>query len=171
TGPASRCSANKRRGARANSRPGSSVTARREATALVLACVVAYGTGLGDVEFYTRGEPREGLVVREILKTGAWIVPRRPAGEIARKPPLYYWLAAPVAAALPGSPELALRLPSAIVATAAVLAALVLATTFEWTRAATSARVDMALAGSLVLVLAGWLVDLSGGHRRWLVLA
>jgi len=130
------------------------MTARREAVALVLACVVAYGTGLGDVEFYTRGEPREGLVVREILRTGAWVVPRRPAGEIARKPPLYYWLAAPVAAALPSAPELALRLPSAIVGGAAVLgtwaatraaigpaaalpAALVLLTTFEWTRAAT----------------------------------
>jgi 4-amino-4-deoxy-L-arabinose transferase-like glycosyltransferase len=161
---------------------------RRELALLVLACITAYGSGLGDVAFYTRGEPREGLVVREMLRTGAWIVPRRPEGEIARKPPLYYWLTAPVARALPGSPELALRLPSAIVATAAVLgtwgvaraaigataalpAALVLATTFEWTRAATSARVDMALAGSLVLVLAGWLVVLSGGHRRWLVLA
>jgi 4-amino-4-deoxy-L-arabinose transferase-like glycosyltransferase len=164
------------------------MTARREATALVLACVVAYGTGLGDVAFYTRGEPREGLVVREILKTGAWIVPRRPAGEIARKPPLYYWLAAPVAAALPQTPELALRLPSAIVGGVAVLgtwaatraaigpaaalpAALVLLTAFEWTRAATSARVDMALAGALTIVLLAWMMVLAGRDRRWLAVA
>ena len=78
---------------------------RRELLLLAVACLVAYGSGLGDVAFYTRGEPREGLVVREMLRTGAWIVPRRPEGEIARKPPLYYWLAAPVAHALPAAPE------------------------------------------------------------------
>jgi 4-amino-4-deoxy-L-arabinose transferase-like glycosyltransferase len=164
------------------------MTARREAVALVLASVVAYGTGLGDVAFYTRGEPREGLVVREILNTGAWIVPRRPAGDIARKPPLFYWLAAPIAAALPQTPELALRLPSAIVGGAAVLgtwaatraaigpaaalpAALVLLTAFEWTRAATSARVDMALAGALTMVLLAWMMALAGRDRRWLAVA
>jgi 4-amino-4-deoxy-L-arabinose transferase-like glycosyltransferase len=131
------------------------VTRRREALALVLVCSIAYGTGLGDIAFYTRGEPREGLVVREMLQGGNWLVPQRPEGEVARKPPLYYWLAAPAVRALPSSPELALRLPSAIAATAAVLgtwavagvvagaeaalpAALVLATSFEWMRAATT---------------------------------
>lgn len=164
------------------------MSTRRELVVLLLACLVAYGTGLGDVPFYTRGEPREGLVVREMLRSGAWIVPRRPEGEVARKPPLYYWLAAPVAAALPAAPELALRLPSAAAATAAVLgtwavarvvagaaaalpAALVLATTFEWTRAATSARVDMVLAAALALVLVAWLFVLAGGRRHWLAAA
>jgi 4-amino-4-deoxy-L-arabinose transferase-like glycosyltransferase len=161
---------------------------RRELMLLVVACVVAYGTGLGDVPFYTRGEPREGLVVREMHRTGAWLVPQRPEGEIARKPPLYYWLAAPVARVLPDAPELALRIPSAVLGTAAVVtlwatahaigaapaafpAALVLATTFEWTRAATSARIDMTLAASLVLVLSAWLLVLAGRSRRWLGLA
>ena len=164
------------------------MSARRELVVLLLACLVAYGTGLGEVAFYTRGEPREGLVVREMLRSGAWIVPRRPEGEIARKPPLYYWLAAPIAGALPAAPELALRLPSAVTATAAVLgtwavarsaigaagglpAALVLATTFEWTRAATSARVDMVLAGALALVLLAWLMRMADGRGRWLVVA
>jgi 4-amino-4-deoxy-L-arabinose transferase-like glycosyltransferase len=164
------------------------VTRRREAWLLVTVCLVAYGTGLGDVAFYTRGEPREGLVVREMVGSGQWLVPRRPEGEVARKPPLYYWLAAPLVRALPAAPELALRLPSAIVATAAVLgtwstagavggggaalpAALVLATAFEWTRAATSARVDMTLAAALTLVLAAWLRLLAGGSRRWLAAA
>jgi 4-amino-4-deoxy-L-arabinose transferase-like glycosyltransferase len=164
------------------------VTRRREALLLVVVCLVAYGSGLGDVAFYTRGEPREGLVVREMLRSGEWLVPRRPEGEVARKPPLYYWLAAPVVRALPDAPELALRLPSALVATAAVLAtwavagaiagsgaalpaALVLATAFEWTRAATAARVDMALAAALTLLLVAWLRVLAGGDRRWLVAA
>jgi hypothetical protein len=164
------------------------VTRRREAWLLVVACLVAYGTGLGDVAFYTRGEPREGLVVREMLQSGEWVVPRRPEGEVARKPPLYYWLAAPIVRALPDARELALRMPSTITATAAVLAtwavagaiagpgaalpaALVLATTFEWTRAATSARVDMTLAAALTLVLVAWLRLLAGGDRRWIVVA
>lgn len=164
------------------------MTRPREALALVLACSIAYGTGVADIPFYTRGEPREGLVVREMLHGGNWLVPQRPEGEVARKPPLYYWLAAPALRALPSSQELALRAPSAIVATAAVLgtwavagivggaqaalpAALVLATSFEWTRAATSARVDMTLAAALTIVLLAWLLVLSGRSRRWLVVA
>jgi 4-amino-4-deoxy-L-arabinose transferase-like glycosyltransferase len=164
------------------------VSARAELTLVLVACLLAYGSGLGDVPFYTRGEPREGLVVREMVRTGEWIVPARPEGEVARKPPLFYWLAAPLLRAMPDAPELALRLPSAALATAAVAlvwavaraavgggaalpAALVLATSFEWTRAATSARVDMALAAPLAAVLAAWMLVLAGRDRRWLVLA
>src|SRR6266404_112997 len=59
--------ANKPRGDRANSRtrvPGRRrVTSRRELLLVLLVCLAGYGTGLGDVGFYTRGEPREGLVV------------------------------------------------------------------------------------------------------------
>ena len=149
------------------------MTARREVLLLVAACAVLYLTGAADIAFYTRGEPREGLVVREMLRTGDWLVPTRPEGEPARKPPLYYWSAAAALVALPARAELALRLPSAVLGTAAVLgtwaaaraawglpaglpAALMLATAFEWTRAATSARVDMTLAAALTAVLAGW---------------
>lgn len=166
------------------------LSARREALLVVAACAVLFWTGLGDVPFYTRGEPREGLVVREMLRSGRWLVPSRPDGELARKPPLYYWLAAGLQAALPGREELLLRLPSAVLGTAGVLAtwaaartaigsaaglpaALVLASSFEWTRAATQARVDMALAAPLAGVLAGWMCLLSGasGRRRALLLA
>ncbi len=157
-----------------------------EVVGVIVICAVLYLGGTADVAFYTRGEPREGLVVQEMLRTGKWLVPARPAGELTRKPPLYYWLAAPVAARLPEHPELALRLPSAVLATVAVLvvwltactlwgraaglpAALVLATAFEWTRAATSARVDMTLSAALTCALAGWLHRLGGGRRSWLV--
>src|SRR5439155_59430 len=129
--------------------------------------------GVSRIPFYTRGEPREGLVVQEMVKTDAWLVPVRPDDEPARKPPLYYWAAATALTLLPARPELALRLPSAALGAAAVLAtwatarvgfgatvglpaALVLATSFEWVRAATSARVDMALAACLTAVLAAW---------------
>src|SRR5437870_6710904 len=132
--------------------------------------------------------PREGLVVREMLRSGEWLVPARPEGELARKPPLYYWAAAAALGALPERPEMALRLPSAVLGTGAVLgtwataravwgaaaglpAALVLATTFEWTRAAMSARVDMALAAALTAALAGWTLALARGTRGATVLA
>jgi len=159
------------------------MSAGREAFLLIALSAALYLTGAGSIPFYTRGEPREGLVVQEMLRTGAWLVPMRPDGEPARKPPLYYWSAAVTLHALPEQPELAL--PSALLATAAVLAtwataraaygaaaglpaALVLATAFEWTRAATSARVDMALASALTFVLASWTFTLARGSR-WAV--
>ena len=160
----------------------------REALLVVAACALLYLSGAADVPFYTRGEPREGLVVREMVRGGPWLVPARPGGEPTRKPPLYYWTAAGAWLALPGAPELALRLPSVATATAAVLAgwataravsgpaaglpaALVLATTFEWTRAATSARVDMILAATLAALLCAWAVVLAGRARAWLAAA
>ncbi len=162
--------------------------AAREAVLVAAGCLALYLAGAADVPFYTRGEPREGLVVREMLRSGAWLVPARPEGELARKPPLYYWAAAGALGVLPERPELALRLPSAVLGTAAVLgtwataravwgaaaglpAALVLATTFEWTRAAVSARVDMALAAVLTATLAGWTLALARGTRGATALA
>jgi 4-amino-4-deoxy-L-arabinose transferase-like glycosyltransferase len=163
------------------------MTPAREALLVLTACATLYLTGIADIPFYTRGEPREGLVVREMLRTGAWLVPARPEGEPARKPPLYYWIAALTLRALPDRPELALRLPSAVLATAAVLgtwwtarvafgagaglpAALVLASAFEWTRAATSARIDMTLAAAMTAVLVGWILALVRGGG-WSALA
>jgi 4-amino-4-deoxy-L-arabinose transferase-like glycosyltransferase len=164
------------------------MTPAREALLVTLACAVTYLTGMGDIPFYTRGEPREALVVREMVRGGPWLVPQRPDGELTRKPPLYYWTAAPVMRVLPDTPELAMRLPSAVLATAAVLglwatarvvvgplaampAALVLTTTFEWMRAATSARVDMALAAPLTAAFLGWTLALARGGTGWLALA
>lgn len=161
---------------------------RREALVVTTACLVLFLTGAADLPFYTRGEPREGLVVQEMARTGAWLVPSRPDGELARKPPLFYWLAATATAVAPDRPELAMRLPSAILGTAGVLAtwavarrllgpaaslsvALLLATSFEWTRAATSARVDMALTAGLTLLLAAWTAILVEPRRGLLAIA
>ncbi len=150
---------------------------------LVAACLLLFFSGLGDVPFYTRGEPREALVAREMQRSGSWLVPSRPDGELARKPPLFYWTAAASLAMLPERPELAVRLPSAVLGTAGVLltwaagrtafgaavalpAALVLATSLEWIRASTIARVDMALAAGTTLLFAAWLLALARGRPR-----
>jgi 4-amino-4-deoxy-L-arabinose transferase-like glycosyltransferase len=150
---------------------------------LLLACLLLFFTGLGDVPFYTRGEPREALVAREMRRTGEWLVPARPDGELTRKPPVFYWAAAAALTLLPERPELAARLPSALLATAGVLvtwavvhasfgaapafgAALMLATTLEWIRAATIARVDMALVAGLTLLFGAWLLVLARDLER-----
>ena len=150
---------------------------------LLLACLLLFFTGLGDVPFYTRGEPREALVAREMLRTGEWLVPARPDGELTRKPPVFYWAAATALTLLPERPELAARLPSALLATAGVLvtwavvhatfgaapafgAALMLATSLEWIRAATIARVDMALVAGLTLLFGAWLLVLARERER-----
>ena len=60
----------------------------REALLLSAACALAYFTGTADIPFYTRGEPREGLVVHHMVESGDWLVPARSEDEPARKPPL-----------------------------------------------------------------------------------
>ena len=91
------------------------MTPIREATLLAAVCALVYLTAASErIPFYTRGEPREGLVVREMLASGEWLVPARPEGELARKPPLYYWAAATASRVMPERPERALRLPSAL---------------------------------------------------------
>jgi 4-amino-4-deoxy-L-arabinose transferase-like glycosyltransferase len=145
---------------------------------LVAACLLLFFTGLGSVPFYTRGEPREALVAREMIRTGEWLVPARPDGELTRKPPVFYWASAAFLSLLPDRPELAMRLPSALLGSAGVLltwavvrasfgaaaafpAALILATSLEWIRASTVARVDMALVAGLTLLFGAWLVALA----------
>ena len=139
---------------------------RRYAIAILLGvCAISYLPPAVATPFFTKGEPREGLVVRRMVENGEWMLPRRPSGEgvaIASKPPLFHWLGALTSHAAGATTELTVRLPSVVLATAAVLvvylvgssmlgygagfaAALVLATNFEWLRAATTARVDAAL--------------------------
>jgi 4-amino-4-deoxy-L-arabinose transferase-like glycosyltransferase len=125
-------------------------------------CLLLFFWGLGDIPFSTKGEPREAVVVWEIYTNGEWVLPLRNGIEIPSKPLLFHWLGAFVSYALGGINELTVRLPSAILATLGVLltclagtrlwgkeagliAPLVLATSFEWWRAATIARVDMTL--------------------------
>jgi hypothetical protein len=122
---------------------------------------------LGALPFYTKGEPREATVVWEIHTSGAWILPLRNGYIIPSKPPLFHWLGALLALGWGELNELTIRLPSALLAIAGVLltyltgvslwgveagliAALILATSFEWVRAATTARVDMTLTVCMV---------------------
>ena len=132
------------------------------ALAVLIVSSALYLTGLGDVPFYTKGEPREGLVVWEMTHGGGHVLPLRNGNEIPSKPPFFHWLALLVAYARGSVDELGMRLPSAILAVSAVvatylfgattgrirsgwLAAVALMFSFEWLRAARVARVDMTL--------------------------
>jgi 4-amino-4-deoxy-L-arabinose transferase-like glycosyltransferase len=142
--------------------------------------------GLSLTPFHTKGEPREAIVVQDLVRHGNWILPRRNGGQLPRKPPLFYWLAG-VAAQRGGVDEASVRLPSAVMSGAACLlvaavatvlyggvaglvSGLTLLTSFEWLRAATAARVDMTLTFGLTLVFIGLLLFRRAEHRVWLVL-
>ena len=135
--------------------------------ALLLLCVLLYWWGLGDDPFYSKGEPREATVVWEIYTTHEWILPLRNGHIIPSKPPLFHWFGTLVSYVCGGVSEFTIRFPSAALATigvlltystgvalwgveAGVVAAIVLATSFEWSRAATTARVDMTLTVCMV---------------------
>src|SRR5947208_11447434 len=79
------------------------------AAALVALAVVLAALPIGS-DVYEGGEAREGLVVREMLRTGDWILP------------LFHWLAAGAAAlAGAGVTEPTLRAPSILLAGLVVL--------------------------------------------------
>lgn len=143
------------------------------AVALVLLCAGLYLPPAVRTPFFTKGEPREGLVVRRMVEEGDWILPKRSSEHgwtIASKPPFFHWLGAVTASAMGETSEVAVRLPSVLLGAATVIAvwavggtllpgiaafagAVVLATTFEWVRAVSSARVDGTLAALMTFAL------------------
>jgi 4-amino-4-deoxy-L-arabinose transferase-like glycosyltransferase len=135
---------------------------------LILLCALLYFWGLGALPFYTKGEPREATVVWEIWTSGEWVLPLRNGHIIPSKPPLFHWLGTLLSYSWGEISELTIRLPSALLATVGVLltyrtgvalwgvetgflAAVILASSFEWVRAATTARVDMTLTVCMVM--------------------
>jgi len=150
------------------------------ATALVALAVVLAALPIGS-DVYEGGEAREGLVVREMLRTGDWILPLWNGSVVPSKPPLFHWLAAG-AAALTGAgvTEHSLRVPSIALAGLVVLlvflagrawggehvgfmAALVLATTPQFLNEAGDGRVDMTLTTAITGAQLAFVHALGGG--------
>lgn len=128
---------------------------------LVLAAAVSL-TGIAEQPFYTKGEPREAMVVWEMAHGGSLVLPLRNGTEIPSKPPFFHWLGLLAATLDGGVSELTTRLPSALLSIVAVLltyafgawtgrirsgwlASVSLLLSFEWLRATRVARVDMTL--------------------------
>lgn len=140
------------------------------ATGLGLGLLFAflYLWSIADLPFYTKGEPREATVVWEIVHSDEWVLPLRNGQIIPSKPPLFHWLGALCSLMREEVSELTVRLPSVGLALLGVLltygtgaalwgveagliAGLILGTSFEWVRAATTARVDMTLTVCMVM--------------------
>lgn len=136
--------------------------ARHAVPILLIVGVALYLVNLGGYPLYTKGEPREAVTVYAIVHGGGLILPQRAGIEIPSKPLLMHWLAALVSLIAGGVDEFSVRLPSAFLAIAgvivcylyvrrlfddviALIAALILATTFQYLQSATGARVDMTL--------------------------
>lgn len=157
-------------------------------------CLVAFGillliVNLGAYPIYTKGEPREAIRVLDIIRGGGWILPSQAGLEPPWKPPLMYWLGALVSMLLGSVNEWTVRLPSGLLAVggivycyvsvrrlfddrSALMAALVLATTFQYGQAATAARVDMTLTFCLEVAFFEFIAIAEGlTHRRMLLYA
>jgi 4-amino-4-deoxy-L-arabinose transferase-like glycosyltransferase len=109
--------------------------------------------------FSNTAESQEALVAWEMVESGDWILPRVNGELMPSKPPFYHWLVTSFSAFTGGVDELSARLPSIVAASATValvcavgasrwqplagvIAGVVLATSPEWAKWATTARTD-----------------------------
>jgi len=129
---------------------------------LIALGLILFIANLGGYPLYTKGEPREAVIVLNMVQGGGVILPMRAGVEIPSKPPLMHWMAAALSAAVGRVNEWTVRLPSATLALlgiivcylyvrrlfddrSALLSALMLATTLQYLQAGSGARVDMTL--------------------------
>ena len=154
---------------------------------LLIFGVALYLVNLGGYPLYTKGEPREAVTVFDIVHGGGVILPQRAGVEIPSKPLLMHWLAALVSLVAGGVNEFSVRLPSAGLAIAgvivcyfyvrrlfddvtALIAALILATTFQYLQAGTGARVDMTLTFFMEVAFFEFIFMAEGLTRRRMLL-
>ncbi len=134
---------------------------------LLLVCILMVIPFLGIYDYNTKGEPRESIVSYTMLESGNWILPRNSVGEMAYKPPMFYWAVAAVSKVCGEVNEFSSRLPSAIAYIAiiagiflfyqrrrngmlAFVTALVAFTSWELHRQGFNCRVDMLLTAGIV---------------------
>lgn len=149
------------------------ITWNREKTFWIVAAVSALAVlpFLGETIFYSKGEPREAIVAVSMLQSGNWILPVNYGTDIAYKPPFLYWCIAAVSWLFGGEvSEYTARFPSAAAFLAmqlvffrfvsrrkgtavALLAAVLLLTSFEVHRAAVACRLDMLQVSLIVMSL------------------
>jgi 4-amino-4-deoxy-L-arabinose transferase-like glycosyltransferase len=153
---------------------------------LAAVCALVFLLFLNKTPFHDKGEPREALVVRDIVLEGRWLLPLRGGEHMASKPPLFHWFAAGASILRGEMNEATIRFPSALFATLGVFlcyffgrrlydaktglwAALILATTALYYAAGIEARVDMTLVFFVTLSLVLFFSIYSGflKHRSW----
>jgi len=164
---------------------------RPPALLLVLAAAAAaLLLGLGRSDTYNPDEPRELEMAREMLAGGDLVTPRLNGEPFLEKPPLFYWLVSAAYRAAGGPGEIPGRavpavagiltvlltfvLARALVGEAtAMLAALVLLTSFEFFYISRRTMIDMPLTLATTAACVGLHRGIAGagrGRRAWLVL-
>ncbi|MBO4659511.1 MAG: glycosyltransferase family 39 protein [Prevotella sp.] len=146
---------------------------------LIVICVLTVIPFLGIYDYNTKGEPRESIVSYTMIESGNWILPRNSVGEMAYKPPFFYWAVATVSAIWGEVNEFTSRVPSAVAyilltigtflfygrrcdKKLALATALVAFTSWELHRQGFNCRVDMVLTFFIV----GALMLLYRWHER-----
>jgi 4-amino-4-deoxy-L-arabinose transferase-like glycosyltransferase len=148
-------------------------------------CAFLFYFGLGAFGLVGADEPRYAQVAREMLERHNWVTPFLYGHPWLEKPVLYYWQAM-VCYKIFGVSDWVARLPSAMDATAMVVAiylffrqfrrgfqldaALITASSAGVIGLARSASTDMALAATFTIALVAWLAWYEGGRRRWLLM-
>ncbi|MFN8543589.1 MAG: glycosyltransferase family 39 protein [Candidatus Binatia bacterium] len=144
----------------------------RDALLLAVLAAVLFVWPLHAPPITTRGEAREAMVVRDMARSGHWVLGYR-LGVVASKPPFYHWLAL-LPVRVVGPSAAAVRLPSALGAWTMAAATLaggtalggpatgwlavgVLAATRLFWESALEARVDMVFAAAVTVALAAFL--------------
>jgi len=133
------------------------------------------------VPFYTKGEPREAIVVQQMVAGEGLALPLLGRGEIQSKPPLFHWMGAAIGVAAGGVSETGVRAPSLLAGLlvialvvaagyrhfgtgAGVAAGVTLLTCLQFVQSATAARVDMVLAAAIAVSLLAFLAAYADGR-------
>ena len=132
---------------------------------IFLSVLVFFGLQITDRPFFTKGESREAVVIQNMFSQNNFILPTRNADQFPSKPPMFHWTAAAISN-FAGINEFTIRAPSALYAsltfiytfifTKSLSTSLILASSVEFDRSATSARVDMCFC--FFLTLASFLI-------------
>jgi 4-amino-4-deoxy-L-arabinose transferase-like glycosyltransferase len=144
----------------------------REVVLLLLAALVLLSAGLGRSDLFNPDEPREAEMAREMLVSGDHTVPHLNGEPFLEKPPLFYWGVVAAYRIFGGPGEAASRLVPALAGLftvlltfrmaraligerAALVAALVLLTGFEFFWIARRSLLDMPLTLAVLLACFG----------------
>ncbi|MBD2090304.1 glycosyltransferase family 39 protein [Microcoleus sp. FACHB-1515] len=125
---------------------------------VLLLCAIAFGYHLGSIGLVDETEPLFAEAARQMVKTGDWITPYYNGHTRFDKPPLVYWLMAIGYRAI-GVNEWAVRLPSALAATALTVFGFVTLRKFGYVQPAdgTEAASDRHASTSRSLWLSAWI--------------
>ncbi len=93
---------------------------------LLVFASILFLTGLGRRHLWDSDEPRVAGITAGMAGSGDWVVPKLNGRPFLEKPPLYYWIAAPIFNILGGS-TYSVRIPSALAAIGGVLLIFILA--------------------------------------------